>query len=1039
MNALIQGLAEVCRETQLREKWLLVPSLRVGRQWLDGVAWQKTPVVNVRLKTLSRIARELAMPCLIREGCSFLSPIGGVVLIERIWNRRPDASGYLRSLTPGTNLFQNLFTSLQAIRMAGLCADELTPEPFESADKAREIQVLLSDYQEALEKHRLADRADCFREAITALQNETDSLPADCLFLIPDDMECAGLERWFLDCFPQERIVRLPVDEPIDSASGSFIPQTGLDTLRWLTAPSDAPPPIDDGSVTLFHAVGETNEIREVFRRCLADRIPLDEVELLYTDTETYLPIVYELSQALQKDQPVTFAEGIPVRYSRPGRAFTAWMRWIASDFPQSAMLEMLRDRLLEIPGITSSERVASELAQSFREIPIGFGRERYTTKTGERLQTLEKRKESCTDSENGDDDAKRRHLEMKYKKTADLESFLTCLLADTPDRNSTPRRILECARRFLKEYARCVTELDNNFRNAMISQFDEIERWLEWEEGSLSFDIFRWLQSILDQKKLLGSGPRPGCLHASRWDQGGHSGRKHTFIVGLDDSRFPGAGLQDSILLDHERARLSPELPTASARQHKKLEDFYRLLCRLRGTVRLSFSSMNVCEDREMFPSMVYLSAFRILTGNPSGDHSVLMDWLSQPTSFAPSRRDACLNESEWWLACMANGDEGRNPLDAVLKRYPHLESGMKARQSRASNEFTVYDGWVQSAGKSLDPTLPAGPVLSATTLELLGKCPLAYFFRYGLLLEPPDDLEIDPNRWLNPMEFGLLMHDLFERFMERLIESKQQANDERHWPLLSEMLEEMLSKKRLEIPPPNENAYRLQAGQLRRCASIFLKDEERLSEDYTPLYVEAAIGLESGGESAPLDTPEPVEVNLPEGLTFRAKGIIDRIDRLGDESDQTYAIWDYKSGGTYKFKNPKKPDEPFRQGRVIQHRLYLDLAEKCLREKIAPNARLAQFGYFFPSAKGQGERMTWTPEELTQGKNVLFDLCQIVRHGAFCPTNNESDCTFCDCASICRDPKTVAAGSQLKLENPMNRPLLEPLMRLRIDERKK
>ena len=26
------------------------------------------------------------------------------------------------------------------------------------------------------------------------------------------------------------------------------------------------------------------------------------------------------------------------------------------------------------------------------------------------------------------------------------------------------------------------------------------------------------------------------------------------TFIVGLDDSRFPGAGLQDPLLLDHER-----------------------------------------------------------------------------------------------------------------------------------------------------------------------------------------------------------------------------------------------------------------------------------------------------------------------------------------------------------------------------------------------------------------------------------------------------------------------------------------------------
>ena len=57
------------------------------------------------------------------------------------------------------------------------------------------------------------------------------------------------------------------------------------------------------------------------------------------------------------------------------------------------------------------------------------------------------------------------------------------------------------------------------------------------------------------------GLGPRGGCLHVAHVLAGGHSGRPHTFIVGLDDGRFPGVGLQDPILLDEER-RASPDLP---------------------------------------------------------------------------------------------------------------------------------------------------------------------------------------------------------------------------------------------------------------------------------------------------------------------------------------------------------------------------------------------------------------------------------------------------------------------------------------------
>ena len=99
------------------------------------------------------------------------------------------------------------------------------------------------------------------------------------------------------------------------------------------------------------------------------------------------------------------------------------------------------------------------------------------------------------------------------------------------------------------------------------------------------------------------GAGPRPHCLHVAHVRAGGHTGRPHTFIVGLDDSRFPGAGLQDPLLLDSERRQLSPNLEIAATRLENKLRDFARLLARLRGRLTLSFCARSVNDDREMFP----------------------------------------------------------------------------------------------------------------------------------------------------------------------------------------------------------------------------------------------------------------------------------------------------------------------------------------------------------------------------------------------------------------------------------------------------
>jgi hypothetical protein len=49
LNRFCKALGELCAAELLSEKWFLVPSLRVGFQWLDAVTRSGQPVIQIRL------------------------------------------------------------------------------------------------------------------------------------------------------------------------------------------------------------------------------------------------------------------------------------------------------------------------------------------------------------------------------------------------------------------------------------------------------------------------------------------------------------------------------------------------------------------------------------------------------------------------------------------------------------------------------------------------------------------------------------------------------------------------------------------------------------------------------------------------------------------------------------------------------------------------------------------------------------------------------------------------------------------------------
>jgi ATP-dependent helicase/nuclease subunit B len=302
-------------------------------------------------------------------------------------------------------------------------------------------------------------------------------------------------------------------------------------------------------------------------------------------------------------------------------------------------------------------------------------------------------------------------------------------------------------------------------------------------------------------------------------------------------------------------------------------------------------------------------------------------------------------------------------------------------------------------------------------------------------LEVERPDELTMDPEVWLDALARGSLLHEVFELFLKEPIERGEIPVFARDEDRLLSILDARVAHCRSEIPPPNEAVFHREFAQLQRIARIFLREDAEYCRrtGNRPGFLEVSIGLKSDATATVLDSEVPVEVRLPDGTSLRVRGRIDRIDRIAGNEPNRFEIWDYKTGTTWKYT---QTPQPFWEGRVIQHALYLlamNARLRALKEDL-PGAKVARFGFFFPSDKAHGERIEYSPEDLQGGRDVLARLAKIAARGAFlATTRHDLDCYHCDYQDVCGDVAAVASASTRKLAEPANT-ILQPYRELRV-----
>ncbi len=996
---LVEALARVVRERPMERKLLVAPTFGSGRELLRQLARAGRGWVGLEVTTPGPLALRLARPSMAAEGLQPVDAFERQALLDEALDGALAAGGNegLGELSEGVGFREAVHSSVVALRLAGVPPRDVREARMRDRRKRLFVARVLERYEGLLRDRRRADEASVLAFAIAGLERaaadgRTGALGADVVLLVPG-LGRRGLGGHFVDgllrhgarVLETDPVVGLPAPTAVLWEAG----EPAAD-LSFLYDPASAPG--RGPAVELFRAASITDELREVLRRAAAGGMAWDDVEIVSPDPAAHGSALHALANRL--GIPVTYAVGLPVERTRPGRAVRTYLDWIEDGFQAAPVRRLLEAGDLRPPR-SAGDVSAGDLARRFRSLRVGWGRRRYRAQLREAVAALD----SAEPSRGEPPERFERRVRRARKELGALRSILFPALKATPsvpDRageggaSVSPAEVARGLRAFLRRVPRG--------RGPDAAAWEEIVRVLDRVEATLTRrTAFQAAVTILRRHlevRVRAPEPEPrepddggapwtsegGHLHLSDFEHGGFAGRRAVFVMGLDADRVPGSGAQDPVLSDGDRRALGDGLPTSSELLRERSFRLAALLARLRGRVTLSYGAWSAAEARSVAPSPVLLQAFRLHRRDAAPTFDDLHAALGDLACAIPRGSGALLDDDDVWMDALTVNGILRAGVTTVRALFPSLDRGLQALRERTGGEAGPYQGVVSPRPDELDPRRRAGLVLSASRLEDLGTCPLRYLYRGVLRLYPPDDPELDPDRWLDPLRRGSLLHAVYEGTLRRAEATGTKPGDEAFGPLALEVLGGEVARAQEQVPSPGEGVVQREIVALQEDVRSFVR---MVREHGAPcVRLEMKFGLAGG---------DPLVLPLESG-ELHLRGAVDRVD-----SDLLHGmrVIDYKTGTPHEYEGDTGT---FHGGRRLQHALYAEAAERLLGGHDVAGE------YHFPTRRGENRIVRFEAAALKAVGKLLDRLLDIVAAGGFVPTDRADDCKFCDYAPVCR-----------------------------------
>jgi RecB family exonuclease len=947
LEVLIKHLETICKEHFLTEKILLVDSYMIGEQILSQFTQNNHHAVNIKIKTV----KDLALDAHSTEEKQLISDALGTHFMYSLLSEQKMDFRYFHEVEITPTLSQRMYQTVKLLRQAGYKSSSVSREDFVSTAKGEDMIGILASYEEFLHKNKMIDEAELFRSALGKYHSRNQ------VFIFQSNLRLTYLQVEFLKSILPTNYFHLPMEavrgiEIPESSSFSKVVFDGETTLSYLFDVEHCQTTVP--TLSLFSAKTEDMELKEVLFRMKEKGNRFDEAVIFYTASSKYITAMYHLAERMQL--PVTYGEGIPIGFTRPGKFVAGILAWIKEFYSVRVFLDLLQENLMDLGEDAPSK---ARIANLLRDAHIGWGKDRYLSQIQAKIN-----------QQNISED-RIQHYQWLLKW---FSSVFKQTPTNQPDGTIVYRDLLKTIKYFLQKYCKVSSVFDQLAKETLLERIEDL---LPYANEAL-FEVYQKFEDDFLTIQIGQSRPKPGYLHISSYKNGIYVNRKHVFIVGMDNQRFPGNSGEDPLLLDMEREKLGRFLPLEKDKSKRYLYFMSQLLATAANhEITVSYCRFNINENRVISPAYLFLQCYRIQSGDFSADFTTLQKNVPSVD------RKHIVDREDWWTYHISNAQNNQF-AESVLSGFSNIERGLHAEKMRQDPAFTVYEGKIESDTTGLDPRKNQEITISAGKLEKIAKCPYAYFLENVLRLKINEDISYDPNRWLDAKTRGSLLHEIFEKFYKEIKARKERPSFDKHIHLLSKIAEDGLEVIKTFVPPPNARTERLETEEITESCETFLRIEEENNELGEPLYFEYSFGEDA-----------PAVIELPSGKVH-VRGIIDRVDQLPDGS---YHIIDYKTGSSWGYKT----QEFFKGGRQLQHLLYTLAIEAHLG---MDDGAVKKSSYLFPTRKGAGERFEREQEETTRtnGKDILDKLLSIVEHGHFTMTDDENECKFCEFKQICR-----------------------------------
>ena len=993
---LVRELERIAREGGRGRKVLVARTRGEGKELLRQVALRGRSWVGFEVTTARPLAMRIAAAGLAGTGRKVIDPFDEQALVGQaidevlLTGALSGSRSRFPALAEKVGFRDAVRHSVAALRLGGIRASAVrvaTPRP---SGRQQLIAAVLGRFEALLRADNLADTATVLETATTVLDDDTARPPLEApTFLVPG-LSDRGLAGRFVRALQRRGAAILKTD-PVE---GLHVPKG----ILWDVAPPEAPGSYlhaverrdEQGSpgspqearprIELFAAGSVYDELRGVLRRVMETGARWDEVEIIASDPALYGSALHALAAPL--GVPVTFAVGLPVERTRPGRVVASYFKWIESGFQESIFRALVEAGDVSPPP-PHDRMTGPRLARMLRRLRIGWGRARYLDRIERELRGEERMSQRSFES----DEQFQRRKKGKRKDLRALKALLRPVLRATPDvaRRVSPAQVATGVKSLLARVSDG-TDTDDTARDRLLRQLDRIEATLKrpTDFASASVIVKGFLAIRIPAPRTEGTAPwssAAGHFYLTDMSHGGASGRPITFIVGMDSVRFPGSAREDPLLLDRERLRLGQgDLPFASDRPAEARFNLAQLVARLRGDLVLSYCRWDPAGARALTPAPELLQGLRLREGDPTLTFDDLEEHLGLSESRLP-RPDLLsdLDDGDVWLRALATSDGRlRDGMHAVGLAYPRLGRGMATADALLADVATVHTGILGAHSPPLSYQNLPDRILSASRLEDLGTCPRRFLFKTVLRVYPPDDPEFDPHRWLNPLQRGGLLHKVYEQTLRQARDLGLEPGHHDFLTLALKLADDEVATKRREVPSPSSVVRDIETGALRDDVRSFVEMIRGAEPSWIEL--EMPFGIDDVGTA----------IEGAGGSTVLVRGYIDRVDDHGTH----LRVIDYKTGSDF---GHDRKSGVYRGGRRLQHALYSAAASAVLGEPVG------RMEYHFPTQRGENRVRAYPAAALRHGGALIATMIEGAAAGLFPATDTSDDCRFCDYREVC------------------------------------